>query len=302
MEYFSERELGLAPRLIEVIPQIAWDGIRISIENRVKDGSFGMKYPALCYNNEHVVIGADGNSFWAAMRAEIPRLATDLDSSPWTGGWEWTALPSTMNILDMIEFSWKSVGEPLKGSFHSYFGHYHLEFDAEIGRKKFAEDIERILRRNSIQYCLTDEGMIERIGWPILHEQVQVTLFGSGDHDLDQMLEKARSKFFSREEGSRQEAIEALWDAWERLKTTFEGKDKSEQATRMIDEAAGTESPKFKDYLSSEAKSLTEIGNNLLIRHSEVHKEKVVKNQHIDYLFYRLFSFISLVLKAKRRQ
>ncbi len=50
--------------------------------------------------------------------------------------------------------------------------------------------------------------------------------FKTGDPVLDELLRVAQSKFLSNNPNLRKEAMEKLWDAWERLKTLEIGKDK----------------------------------------------------------------------------
>ena len=95
----------------------------------------------------------------------------------------------------------------------------------------------------------------------------------------------------------RREALEKLWDAWERLKTLGPGSDKKEQISELPAATAGSSSPLFGEALDREAKELTSIGDNLQIRHWEKDKEKVAYGEHVDYLFRRLFSFIQLILR-----
>ena len=86
---------------------------------------------------------------------------------------------------------------------------------------------------------------------------------------------------------------------WERLKTLDGQGDKKAQTKAMLDATAGTSSPKFRDALEREAKEVTDIGNSLRIRHSETSQEKLASSEHVDYLFYRLFSLIRLILLRK---
>ena len=86
--------------------------------------------------------------------------------------------------------------------------------------------------------------------------------FYTGDGELDRMLETARCKFINPDEAIRREALESLWDAWERLKTLGDGSNKKAQVTYLLDHTAGLSSPKFRAALEREAKELTGIGNN----------------------------------------
>ena len=67
----------------------------------------------------------------------------------------------------------------------------------------------------------------------------------------------------------------------------------------MLDHSAGPASPKFREALEGEAIALTNIGNNLRIRHSETSQEGLARSEHVDYLFYRMFSLIQLILLSR---
>ena len=234
--------------------------------------------------------------FLTAMRAEIP----DLPDSP-TDPFENTldGPPRTIDILDMLEFCWRHIGDPCRGTHHNFFQHYHLTFDREAGRQKFSEEVNFILSRNGIAYALTGGGVIERLGPSVLNEELATTQFLTGDSELDHILESARRKFLNPHEEPRREALLELWDAWERLKTTGVGTNKGDQISSLLDDAAGSAYPVFRERLETDAKELTSIGNNHQIRHTEVTQEKVEASEHLDYLFHRLFSMIQLILKTK---
>jgi hypothetical protein len=44
---------------------------------------------------------------------------------------------------------------------------------------------------------------------------------------------------------------------------------------------------------------MTDIGNGFQIRHSETSQVPLQRNNHVDYLFHRLFALIWLVLRAR---
>ena len=132
----------------------------------------------------------------------------------------------------------------------------------------------------------------------MLREELVAVEFNSGDAELDQMLENARRKFLDPDPGVRREALEKLWDAWERLKTLGIGSNKKVQTGDILDRAAGASSGKFRKVLENEAKELTWIGNNLQIRHSEVTQEGLAAASHVDYLFHRLMAFVLLILQS----
>ena len=69
--------------------------------------------------------------------------------------------------------------------------------------------------------------------------------------------------------------------------------------TRLLDR--GIASPKFRAFLENEARQLTEIGNNLRIRHAEVTTEQLQGLEQVDYLFHRMFGFLYYLLRMTGR-
>lgn len=291
MTYFSEREEGKSPRENEKIGEGAWGGIQALVHALIEDGSFGVSYPMACEDGAGP-IASNEPAVWKAMRAEIPNLQVN----PRYGLPEDT--PQTMDILDMIEFCWRCIGEPIRKSYHEFFRHHHLDFDRKAGQDKFQSNVNRTFRRNGLAYELTEHGQIERLAPPVLREELVPTQFQTADDELNGMLEKARYKFLSPNAATRSEALEALWDAWERLKTLGKGLDKKAQIKSLLDQTAGTTSSKFRESLEAEARELTKIGNNLQIRHSEKNQERLTKSEHVDYLFHRTFSIILMIVRT----
>lgn len=294
MKYFSEREQGERPRSGESLTDIVWRGIQTEILARINDGSFGARYPEVCHDGSGPV-GTDERAFANALQSRVPSLG----SQPYLG--QGSAVPATHDVMDMLEFCWRSIGKPIRQGYHSYFKHHHLDYNVEEGQAEFCDAINEILRRNSMAYELTDNGTVQRLAAPVLHDALAQALFSTGDHPLDRLLEDARLKFSSPDEQVRREALEKLWDAFERLKTLEPGNNKSAQAKLLLDKAAGPASPKFREFLDLEAAALTKIGNTLHIRHTETSQEPLSSSREVDYLFHRLFALISLLLRATGR-
>ena len=59
-----------------------------------------------------------------------------------------------------------------------------------------------------------------------------------------------------------------------------------------------TAEPNFRERVETEARQLTEIGNNFFIRHTEISKPPIADSHEVDYLFHRLFSFVRMILQA----
>ncbi len=291
MAYFSERKLGSLPRVNNEINETVWGGIESFVKAKVADGSFGASYPKNCPDG-NVLIGTEEDGFWRALKSRVPNLPKQIQCED---------TPKTLDVLDMIEFCWGNIAQPTIISYHGYFKHNDLRFDEdarEIGQKSFREEINEIFRRNGIAYTLTEAGKIERLVYTVLSEELASARFQTEDSGLNSLLEKAHQKFLDPREDTHRESLEALWDAWDRLKT-LDMPDKKAGITAILNDTAGSASPKFREAIEREAKELTKIGNQLQIRHSETNQEKVVKTEHIDYLFHRLFSLIQMILRVR---
>ncbi|MCY4393101.1 MAG: hypothetical protein OXE43_13795 [Chloroflexi bacterium] len=299
-KYFSDDERGPTPQDRDEISDVAWGGILAEIRRCASLGAFGLNYPDMCPDG-HYVVGTDYGTFQAAMLAEIPGLAHDpsgfsiLGSMHPSGG----ELPSSYDILDLIQFCWTHIARPEPMESHSFFRHDHLAFNAEAGKTEFTEAMQRILQRNGLAFELLADGSIRRTVPSAFRGSLGQTDFATGDGELDRLLAAAQRRFLEARQDARQEALEALWDAWERLKTLDGGGDKKSRVALMLDAAAGSQSPRFRDALEREATELTGIGNSLRIRHSETTQEGLARPEHADYLFYRLFSLIHLVLTTR---
>jgi hypothetical protein len=136
-----------------------------------------------------------------AVKAEIPDLDWPLELEP---------VPPTLAIMDLLEFCHDHVAEPVSTSFHSFFGHQHLNFDRAPGQADFRAAVNRIFARNQLSYELKDNGQIQRLTAPVLHEALATSAFRTGNASLDGLLEFARAKFLDPDANVRREAIEKL--------------------------------------------------------------------------------------------
>jgi AbiJ N-terminal domain 4 len=286
--YFSDRHVGPPPRVATEIPEAVRDGITGLIRNRAHDGSFGSEYPEQCPDGRGPT-GTDTNALREALRAH--RLY-----DPFGAG---VPPPTTIELLDLVEFGHEKIAEPHRAGHHGFLDHYHLVFDQGEGRARFRAELNRIFERNGIAFELREDGRVERIAPEGLREALSQAMFNTGDDTLNALLERARTRFLSPNPATRRESLEALWDAWERIKSIELPTDKKESTKRILDRGSG--GPNFRPVLEDDARFLTNIGNAFMIRHAEVGKIPIDDNEHVDFLFHRLFAMIRLLLRKSNR-
>ncbi len=300
--YFSDREFGARARDVQEITASAWRGVVAAINSRIDAGAFGLNFPRRCEDGGALITGNDETTISGAIQGEIPNLEwplrtfTSIHSSLFGSSGTEPYAPPTPIALDLIEFCWRHVAQPNERTFHSYYGHAHLEFDRDSGRVAFAEQINRIFSRNGLAYELRDTGRVERLAPPVLRESLRSAVFHTGDDVLDGLLESPRHKFLSHDPNTRRESLEKLWDAWERLKTLDTPSDKRLSIQNLLDHV--TNEPTYRLLLETEARALTNnIGNAFQIRHHEIGKAPILDNSQVDYFFHRLFAFMLLILE-----
>ena len=299
-DYFSDRENGPRARTEQVISPAVWAGLVATVQALINSGAFGLRFPERCPDGQ-AVCGCDTDALAASVIAEMPGLAWPLETmclveDGFLSQREPFA-PDTLLILDFIEFIYASVAKPIPGKHHDFFSHHHLTFDQQSGQEEFRATVNRIFSRNGVAFEMLSTGRIVRVLPPVLGEDLKRTIFRTGDRTLDNMLDECRAKFSDRNPLLRREALERLWDGWERLKSLADPGDKKRSIKIILDATAAE--PSLRARLEGEATELNSIGNSHLIRHSEVNQVPVIDVDQVDYLFHRLFAMIQLILRKK---
>lgn len=299
-DYFSDRENGPRARTEQVISPTVWAGVVALVQGLINSGAFGLRFPERCPDGQ-AVCGCDSDSLASGVVAEMPGLAWPLETTREVEEGLFSQreplAPETLLVLDFIEFVHDAVAKPIPGKYHDFFSHHHLNFDQQAGRDELRATVNRIFSRNGVAFEMRSTGRIVRVLPLVLGDELRQTAFNTGDRMLDIMLDECRAKFSDRNPLVRREALERLWDVWERLKSLADPRDKKRSITIILD-ATATE-PLLRARLEAEAQELNSIGNSHLIRHSEVSQVPVIDVDHIDYLFHRLFAMIQLMLKKK---
>ncbi|WKX19346.1 hypothetical protein [Streptomyces sp. HUAS CX7] len=337
--FYSDRAgLGKA-RVSETVSAEAWAGLTALIQQRIDDGSLARAFPLYTCPDDpgrNTVTGTDEEKFLRSLTAHVPDLVAPLvapdpghDGEPavtasgWPSGESHVAQPSrspldpgkvpaTATALDLIDFVALHIDQPTSRSSHNWnFDHTHYSFhqpdyfyDTELtpGQVQLRHDIDLLFARNGIAYTVGDDMRVRRLGPPEALPLISDFRPSTGDPQLDSKLKDAMERFLSRDSVDRQDALEKLWDAFERLKTLELGGGTLKKASvSQLLTLASSGSVPFRELLDAEFKTLTRIGNDFTIRHHEHDKEDVPTDAAIDYLFMRLVSAISLVLRHTGR-
>ncbi len=255
---------------------------------RVVDGSFGKEFPEVCPDGG--TIGANRSAFEAALCGEVPRISPYVPLMP---GMQ----PEPYEVFDLLQFCARYIALPAEGAWHKFPQHHHLRFDRNEGLQGFVNDVNMLFCRNAMAFEMTWGGAIKRLGPPMLPELLQKR-FNTGDVDTDRLLKQACEKILLPQLDDRINALQAIWDAFERIKT-LDSENKKQGATSMLNKAASGQV--MRAALENEARELTDLGNNLQIRHFEVTKERISDGAQVDHLFHRMLSFITLMLRKNGR-
>ena len=201
-------------------------------------------------------------------------------------------------LIDLIEFVAQNIRDITRKSYHSFFRHDDLSFGEtnEIA-KKFIEEINRTFQKVGLLYQLTTNLEVERIEeTAILSEKIEKNIQTINEPGLRELLIMAVQKHKSPYPDDQKDAVEKIWDAFERLKTYYIDKKKNESADQIIsDMSEGKEA--YIKLFTAEFKLLTEIGNNYRIRHHETNKIDITDIRHYDYFFNRCLALIGTAIQ-----
>ena len=160
----------------------------------------------------------------------------------------------------------------------------------------FKEEINEIFTESGLLYELTDERIIERIveNSPLTKE-IENNFAAVPEIGTRELLKDAVALYKTPNSTARQDSVEKIWDAFERLKTYYTA-DKKHSAEKIVNNMSGGNS-EFYNLFNAEFKRLTDIGNKYRIRHHETDKIDITDIRYYDYLFNRCLSLIALAIE-----
>lgn len=292
-KFFSDKENDAIPQINERIPYSVFNGV-IAVCNEYTI-AMSSKFPVRCTDSE-MIIGFDEKAFKDLMSSLIPNFKlsgyNDINNTNEHMDSDQYAL------LDYIEFCMENIEDYEQKYYHQFYSHYHLNFydNGITNKSRFCDKINLIFQRNGIAFKLSENGSIERILPMGLDHVIRNCCYTGSDVELKNLIDLAVKGIIKPKIDDRQVALEKLWDAFERIKTNNVGVDKKTSVTMLI-KSASEGSTEFYNLLETESKKLSEIGNKQLrIRHHETDKIKINSVKHIDYLFYRMMSLLTLLV------
>lgn len=115
------------------------------------------------------------------------------------------------------------------------------------------------------------------------------------DYLLNKDIKQAREFYLN---GNLQNAIEKIWDAFERIKSLYD-KDKKNSVNKIVetlsDEIKLTKNSTDNLFFDNEIRNITNIGNAYKIRHSEISQIEITNDFTKRYLFFKVLNLINLI-------
>lgn len=298
MSYYTERHGMRTP--IERTETITYEMYMLLFACCGKYYNIAWLYPAecpdgkWCYGINHVL-------FSSAMKMEIPSLFRDEYNRICAPEREDYPIQQKYNLyalLDFIEFLAVNCKDVEIVSFHGFFGHEHLRFyETRKIVATFRSEINHIFEKTGLLYTLSESGMVERIPENgVLSKEIESAIVKVPEQGLKELLQDAVQLYKTPRPQARQDSVEKIWDALERLKTYYTAMDKKASAAEIVNDMANNQS-EFVAIFDEEFRALTKIGNDFRIRHHEPNKIDITDSRHYDYFFNRCLSLISLAIQ-----
>jgi len=205
-------------------------------------------------------------------------------------------------LLDLIEFfaqNIKDISERWNNERYRNYKTIDCHNSSDVF-ENFQEAINEIFTESGLLYELTDEKIIERIveNSPLTTE-IENTFAAVHEVGTRELLKDAVALYKTPNPTARQDSVEKIWDALERLKTYYTTLDKKHSFKKIVNDMANG-SDDFADLFNNEFKVLTDIGNKYRIRHHETDRIDITDVRYYDYFFNRCLSLIALAIQYLR--
>ena len=253
------------------------------------------KYPIECPDGKGCC-GFDVYELHNDLWYEIPNLFRSYNGEICTPSDEDTY--DQYALIDFIEFMAQNVRDIIRKNFHSFYSHNDIFFgESNAIATKFAKNINETFEKTHLAYQLTDNLQIERLEEAsILSDKIEQDIAQIKEPGLKDLLMEAIQKHKSPYPQDQKDAVEKIWDAFERMKTYYGNLSKKDSADAIIRDMANNRE-EYIDLFKTEFRSLTDIGNGFCIRHHETNKIDITDTRHYDYFFNRCLALIAIAIQ-----
>lgn len=143
-------------------------------------------------------------------------------------------------LLDLIEYIANNCKDISKSEWHSYYRHNDIRFaDTQMIAFKFREEINEIFQKTGLLYTLTMNHNIERVEkYTPLTVEIEKNIRVIQEKGTQDLLIDAIKLYKAPSPQARQDSVEKIWDALERLKTYYSD-NKNESSSRIVSGACG---------------------------------------------------------------
>ena len=210
-------------------------------------------------------------------------------------------ISSIVNIADTISASRPGARND---SSENYF--QRLEKIENIGNEiKGVDKAYAIQAGRELRVIVKPEEIDDLMSYQIarnIKDKIETEVATITEPGLKELLFTAIQKHKSPYPEDQKDAVEKIWDAFERLKSYYATKkeEKRQSIDTIVTDISGGEEY-FKQLFDKEIRTLTEdIGNACHIRHSEVWQVDITDIRHYDYFYNRCLSLIALAIQYLR--
>ena len=201
-------------------------------------------------------------------------------------------------LIDFIEFFAQNV-QDISEYWNSERYKNYQNIDC-LGTSNIFDDLQNeingIFEEAGVLYALTDNRIVERIveNTPLTNE-MEESFAAVKEEGIKGLLKDAVELYKTPNHAARQDSVEKIWDALERLKTYY-GEDKKKSVSRIVGDMAHQKEA-YQILFDEEFRTLTNVGNQYRIRHHEIDKIDISDEKYYDYLFNRCLSLIALAVQ-----
>lgn len=202
-------------------------------------------------------------------------------------------------LLDLIEFFAQNIKDISERWNNERYRNYQTidcltSSDTFIS---FQDEINEIFKESGLLYEITDKKIVERIiENSALTKEIENNFEEVDEVGLRDLLKDSVALYKTPNSAARQDSVEKLWDALERLKTYYTTLEKKKSVDKIVNDMANGNND-FNKLFDDEFILLSKIGNNYRIRHHETNKIEIIDDRYYDYLFNRCISLIALAVQ-----